>query len=171
MSVSPIQPGDVILFRGKSFLSRGIMAITKSKYSHAALAVSGTEVIEATGSGVEKNALQPLLDACDAYCVRRIPGLTVEQVELIKTKAYSLICYKYDTIQLVSLGAYFAARKLGLTWSALVADMPGRMICSELVAACMLCLPIKFAKRAKLVTPQTLAETDQLSTVIEFDIR
>lgn len=125
-------------------------------------------VIEATEAGIEKNPLGPLLKKANAYCVRRIPKLTVEQAELMKEKAYSLLydqSDKYDFIQLLSLGLYYGFRKIGITCSWLVRNNPNKMICSELFAVCCLVIPLKFKSRIKLNTPASLYETPQMETV------
>ncbi len=173
MSSLILQPGDCILFSGKGFVSRGIMWFTSSKYSHVAMYVGGGEgyVIEATAAGVEKNKLEPLINHSSGYCVRRIPGLTVEQAELMKDKAYGLIYDKYDFVQLLSLGLYYGMRKLGISCSWLVRNVPGKMICSELYAVCCLTIPLKFKSRTKLVTPETLHETDLMETILEVDCK
>lgn len=168
-----LQSGDVILLQGTSLVSRGIRWFTDSKYSHVCLYVGGGSnyIIESTEAGVEKNELQKILAHASSVCVRRHTGLTVEESELIKTKAYSLIYENYDYIQLLSLGVYFSLRRLGITWGSIVASMPGRLICSELVAVAYLCIPLKFKSKTKLVTPQTLYETELLDTVLEEEIK
>ena len=169
LDLKTLQLGDILLFQGKSFISRGIMYFTKSKYSHAALYIGGGEnyIIEATGAGVEKNLVAPLIAQADAFCVRRIPDLTVENAELMKDKAYSLIYSSYDTKQLLSLGVYYTLRKLGLNWDWLVSNNPQRITCSELVAVACLCIPLKFAAKVKDVTPETLYLSNKLVTVVE----
>lgn len=169
MDTKLLYPGDVILFSGTGFVSRGIKFFTNSEWSHAALYVGGGDgyIIEATQAGVEKTKMADVMLHASKICVRRYRGLTLEQVELLKDKAYSLIYDRYDYAQLLSLGVYFAFRKVGLTWAALVRNLPGKMICSELVAVCYLTLPVKFKARTKLVTPETLGATDLLDTVYE----
>ena len=173
MDTSILQPCDVILLSGKNFISRGIKFFTDSKYSHAALYVGGGEgyVIEATAAGVEKNRLNDIIKKDSAYCVRRIPDLTVDQAEAMKAKAYSLIYEDYDVLQMLTLGVYFAFRKLGITWSALVSNAKNRMVCSELVAVACLCIPLKFRNKTKLVTPEDLHSTDKLVTILEAEVK
>lgn len=173
MDTKLLQPGDVILFSGKGFISRGIKWFSNSRWSHVGLYVGGGGgyIIEATEAGVEKTALAPLVAKAQAVCVRRRAGLTVEQVEQIKDKAYGLIYDGYDFVQLLSLGIYFAFRKLGITWSALVRNSRNRMICSELVAVCFSVLPIRFRAKTKLVTPEDLYVTKELDTVYEEVIK
>ena len=62
---------------------------------------------------------------------------------------------------------YFLLRKVGITISWLVRNVPGRLICSELFAVCALCIPIEFRKQTSLVTPDTLYTTDLMYTVYE----
>lgn len=160
------QPGDVILFAGKSWISRGIEWFTDSKYSHAALYVGNGYIIEATEAGVEKNLLT--FKGCSGHCVRRMPGLTSDAAKAIVAKAESLIYDNYDFLQLLTLGVYYGFRRLGITWSALVANMPNKMICSELVAVSYLVVPDKFKDQTKLVTPDTLYTTSLLQTIEEI---
>lgn len=168
------QPGDCFLFSGDSFVSRGIKWFTNSEWSHVAMYVGGGEgyVIEATAAGVEKNKLDSLTKHATKYCARRIPRLTVEQSENMKTAAYSMIASQdpYDFIQLASLGLYFGIRKIfGKAPAWLVKNTKNSMICSELFAVCALTIPLKFAKQTKLVTPATLFDTDLMETVYMFE--
>lgn len=171
MDLTKLQPCDVIFFSGKGFVSRGIRFFTNSEWSHVALYVGGGEgyVIEATAAGVEKNKLAPLIKHAAKWEVRRFDNLTVEEAELMKAKAYSLIYENYDFLQVLSLGVYYAFRKIGLTWSALVANTNGKMICSELVAVCALCINRKFKSKTKLVTPKTLYDSCHLHKVYELE--
>jgi hypothetical protein len=173
MDTTSLQPGDVILFAGTSFVSRGIKYFTKSKWSHAAIYVGGGEgfIVEATAAGVEKNKLEATLKHCSAWCVRRYPNLTVAQAEAMKTEAYGFLPYKYDFVQLLTLGVFFSLRKIGITWNSIVDSMPGRMICSELVAVCYQVIDVMFNKRTKMVTPDMLYTTGLLTTIQESEYK
>lgn len=170
--VSKIYPGDCILIGGNSFISRGIKFFTNSKYSHVALAVSGTEVIEATAAGVEKNSIESLLKHADKICIRRIRSLTIEQVEIMKSKAYSLLYENYDTLQFISFIPYFIIRKLfGLNLHFLLFNSRTKMICSELYAVCAYAAGIKFTssiKKIKKITPDDLYKSSLMDTIIEL---
>jgi len=163
-----LQPGDCILFSGKSLISRGIRWFTDSKWNHAAIYVGGGGqfVIEATAAGVEKTALKELLK-CEAVCVRRIPDLKVEDAELMKDRAYGLIYDNYDYAQIASLGIYFLFRKIGIKIPWLVRNAKSEMICSELFAVCALVIPVRFERETKLVTPDSLYQTDKMNTMFE----
>lgn len=167
-----LMPGDCILVSGKGFISRGIKWFTNSKYSHVALYIGGGEgyVIEATAAGVEKNKFSSLLKGADGICIRRYPGLTIEQVELIKQKAYGLLYENYDFLQFLSMVPYFLLRKIGITWNALLFNKRTKMICSELFGVCYYAAGILFKssmKKLKSLTPEDLYSDKKLITVIE----
>ena len=162
-----LYPCDIVLFAGKSFISRGIKLFSGSKWSHTALFLGSGYVIEATQAGVEKNLLAPLVKKADRIAVLRIFNLTVENTELMKAKAYSLLGDKYDFLNLVTLAPYFILRKLGINAPFLVGSKAGEVICSELVAQCAMAIPIKFAKNPKLVSPETIYRSDRVTKVLE----
>jgi hypothetical protein len=170
--VDSLQPGDCILIGGKSFVSRGIKWFTNSKYSHTALYLGGGSnyVAEATAVGVEKNKIQNLLAYAECVCVRRIPNLTVEQAEIMKDKAYSLIYDSYDTLQFISYIPYFLFRKVGINLPFLVFNSRQKMVCSELYAVCALAADIRLYKSVKLITPEFLYKTNKLITIIEEEL-
>lgn len=173
MDTSILQPGDCILIGGASFISRGIKLFTGSKYSHCMMYVGGGDgfVIEAIESGVEKTPLSKAIKGATDICARRIPGLTVEQVECMKDKAYSLIYEDYDYLQIAGLAVYQALKAIGIKWMALIPSNSTKMICSELYAVCAMTIPLKFKVRAKLVTPETLASTTDMKTIYEEKIK
>src|SRR3990172_1847958 len=164
MDTSILQPCDFILFSGKSFISRGIKFFSKSKWSHIVIYVGGGSnyIIEATAAGVEKNELVPLLKHADAIAVVRIPGLTVENSELMKAKAYSMLGDKYDFWQLITFSAYFSLRKIGIICPWIIGDKAGEVVCSALCDICTMVIPLKFAKTVKQVSPQTIYESDKV---------
>jgi hypothetical protein len=126
----------------------------------------GGFVIEALASGVEKTAVNKAIKGANIVCVRRIPGLTVEQVELMKDKAYSLIYANYDYLQIAGLALYKTLSWVGFRWAALIPNSATKIICSELYGVCCMCIPLKFKSRVKLITPDDLFDTDQMVTVL-----
>lgn len=160
-----IHPGDVIFFKGKSFISRGIRWFTKSEWNHVALAVDGTYIIEATAAGVERNKIELALKKCEKFMIRRIDSLTVAESELLKTKAYSLFYDNYDFLQLISMAPYFLFRRIGWNLPFLIFNSRGKMICSELVAVCYAAAGYKFSKRLKTETPDSLSKNSLFTTM------
>lgn len=158
-----IHPGDIIFFRGKSFISRGIRWFTDSEWSHVGMALNGTELIEATAAGVEKNKIEPLIKNAEKICIKRIPDLTVEEMETIKTKAYACLYENYDFLQFISLIPYFLFRKLGFNWTFLIFNSRTKMICSELVGVLLWTVDRKLAKtisKLKKITPQDVYDSN-----------
>ena len=165
-----LNPGDIVLVAGKGWLSKSIMFLTDSKWSHVALYIGGGRraVLEAVDDGVEENAFATTAKGHTRIAIRRLPGLTVEQAEAIKTAAYRELNRPYDYVQLVTLGVYSLARKyLGLRWSALVKNKKRAIICSELVELAYGAAGVHFAGKDKMVTPDTLAAAENLITVYE----
>jgi len=164
-----IYPGDILLFSGKGFISRGIKFFTNSEYSHVAIAVSGTECIEATAAGVEKSDIQTLINKTEHFCVRRI-DLTMEQAEKIKERAYQLLYESYDFLQFISMIPYLLLRKIGITWNSLIFNSRVRMICSELVGVCLkyadvINTPNYYIKR---YTPDSWYKFEKAKTILEL---
>jgi len=164
-----LHAGDFILFEGDAFISRGIQIFSGSKWSHAAIFLGDGYVMEATAAGVEKNLLAPLVKHAKSIAVMRIPDLTVEQMEEMKTAAYTLqtVGTKYDFANLITLAPYFMLRKIGINAPWLVWSRKGEVICSELCARCALVIPLKFAKNPKLVSPGVLYLSKLLIKVLE----
>jgi len=168
-----LQPGDCVLLGGKGVVSRGIKWFTDSKYSHATLYVGGGKnyIIEATLAGVERNRIQDVLVHAERICIRRIPNLTVEEVELMKNKAYSLIYDSYDIPQFISYIPYFLFRKVGINLPFLVFNNRQKMVCSELYGVCALAAGIKLFRNIKLITPEFLYRTLKMVTILEEDLK
>ena len=165
-----LNPGDIVLVAGKGWLSKQIMFLTNSKWSHAALYVGGGRqaVLEAVDDGVEENAFVTTSKGHTRIAIRRLPGLTVEQAEAIKTAAYTKLNKPYDWMQLVTIGVYELVRKhLGIRWSGLVKNSKRAMICSELVAVAYRAAGVEFSKEDKMVTPDMLGDDSRLVTVYE----
>ena len=163
-----LQPCDIILVAGTSRLSRGIMLMTGSPWSHAILYVGGgrQRVIEAiNGASVEANSLETALQDCSRACVRRYPGLTVEDAEIIKGKAYSMVGMDYDEEQNFGLAIYNLLRKIGIKAPWLVANDKAKFNCSETVNIAYRAAMIVLAEAPEMETPASLGETSKLVTV------
>jgi cell wall-associated NlpC family hydrolase len=171
MDTSLLQPGDIIFFQGKSFISRGIRTFSSSKWSHVALFLGNGYVIEATAAGVEKNLVAPLFAHASRVAVGRIPNLTVENMELMKDKAYSMIGDKYDVWQLLTFSLYFAFRKIGIIWPFLIGDKAGAVVCSALIAICCMVIPLKLGKTPKTSSPESIYSSGKIEIVLEEEIK
>lgn len=123
--------GDVILEHG---LYGGIFEMLVKKYSkaswtHSAVVVSETEMIDSTENGVTIRKI-PEYDP-DNIGVFRYPRLTKEQKESIVVAAKSHIGKKYDWLQIVGL---FIRLRFNKTFKFLFGKGKEAMICFELTA-------------------------------------
>ncbi len=80
-----IQKGDIILFRGNAFISRGIRWLDNAPYNHAGLvfeACGRKLVLESTGHGVNPRFLSVVMqkEKYTDFCIIRPTAWTGEQV-------------------------------------------------------------------------------------------
>lgn len=111
-----METGDLIFVRGHSLISNIVRAVDKGEFSHVAMAVSPTHVIEAEWS--TKSVITPV--HYEDYEVVSL-DLTEEQKDIIIKKAIQLTGRWYDYPQ--ALG-YLFSRKWG---------SPKNLVCSEIV--------------------------------------
>ena len=112
-----MKAGDIIFVRGNSILSKIIRLFDKGRYSHVAIAVSSTEILESqyfTRSKIVKNYHEDY-DVVDL-------NLSEYQRKEVVRMSKSMVGKWYDYKQI--LGYIFKR-----PW-----DNPNNMICSELVA-------------------------------------
>ena len=148
-------PGDVLLMLGEGPLSQLIAWCGDSIYSHAAMVLDATELVEASGAGVRRyplaqrfadtanyhyiDAFRPLDGACGA--------IGEPDMALVLDHARSLLGVPYPVDLLALLGVVLAVRGKvpGDPWLRLVvrealdhvvANDPSRMVCSEAVYRC-----------------------------------
>jgi len=117
--------GDLVFFKGKGFVSKVISLLTNSPYTHVAIAVSDTEILEAD---VFIKSRIRTLNKEDVYCVMRYENLTEQQLNFIKNECYNSIGISYDYFQvfLWSLRLIFKYKKG-------VVNNANKEYCSELV--------------------------------------
>lgn len=110
-----LQTGDIIFIRGRGIISNTIRAIDRGEFSHVAVALSDTHVIEAEWN--TKSIIKPF-EHEDYEIVTLM--LTDEQKDRLIKRAIQLTGMWYDYPQL--LGYMFKGAKYGT---------PKRLICSE----------------------------------------
>lgn len=146
-----VRPGDVLLHMGDGEISKLIAWASNSRYSHSALVLDDTKLIEATGAGVKTKPLAPRLtdkqefSLIDAWRFGGIDArLSAAQLAALQDSARSFIGAPYPLNQLFELGIICAVRdKLAwpepLKWLLRIAldqvvhSDPGQMVCSEFV--------------------------------------
>lgn len=98
-----VQPGDVLLYRGRGFVSKGIRFLDGSEVNHAAIAVSPTEIAEATGHGLDTAATLASFESNERTIIRR-PAGGDPALAVAKAKQYldSGVPYAYQQILLLA---------------------------------------------------------------------
>lgn len=164
------EKGDILDFSGVNFVSRGIQLAQDSMWNHGAIYVGGHEIVEAVASGVVENPLDDYFDNKTTFIVRRVKGITVDQVAAMMQKIYvgpdKLIGHKYDYMQIV--GALFHIIRLG--WIAKNHfDRPNLDICTEVVDKACEAAGIDIAPHLQDIRdpyPKDLAISEVMETVV-----
>ena len=126
-----LKTGDIILWSGKSLISRAIQYITNSPWSHVAWVWTPDFLVEADWMGVVCRPAREYTDHPDQMAVVRIPVLTEMDIHKVLEEAASKLGRQFD------FRLFF-----GLLWDWLLRrkrskDTPNTrsaFICSELVA-------------------------------------
>jgi hypothetical protein len=158
IAIDDLQPADVILCRGTGLLSKVIIVMDGSDYSHAALDLpsEGTNhfVGEAVNAGVVKDTLESLLAVHTLVTARRLRDAVRDMSPVLAAAdRYLAEGDRYAYEQLLLLAPLCLARKIPLPWPARrlvraildhAAELLERlfdegrqpMICSEFVYRC-----------------------------------
>lgn len=115
--MSKIETGDIIFVRGNGILSKLVRFFDKGEFSHVAIAVSDTHILEANWNIRSKITKMEYTD----YEVIRLKDITQEQKDMIPELAKSLQGRWYDYFQI--LGILMKSR----------INSPQQLICSEIV--------------------------------------
>jgi len=154
MAIGDIEPGDVLLFHGHSFVSWAIRKFDGTKVNHTAIALDGALIGEAAGSGLRRSQLDHAIETNDFTIVRRLPGHDMAPV-VAKANMYLNGPVPYAYQEIVLLAILVVTRKVPMprlarrlvrsvldhaaaALNAIVDDDPGvkTMICSEFVYRC-----------------------------------
>jgi uncharacterized protein YycO len=119
--------GDIVFFKGQSWISKIIQKLTGSPYTHVALAMSSDSILEADRF---VNTRVRTIENHEIYCVMRYKnGLTPEQRKIIFEDGMKTIGTKYDYPQVFMwlIRLLFNYKGQGIVNNA------NRLYCSELV--------------------------------------
>jgi uncharacterized protein YycO len=159
--LNELKVGDVLLFKGESWISKAIMWFTNSEWSHVAIYAGDGRIYESTETGVELNVLKFRINHCERILVKRyMEPLTDSDREKMIQKATELIYENYDIWQFIGLGIYFLFRKLGIRFSFLIPNSRRKMICSELVYVLYLAMGKKLSDNPKTFTPESIKSSE-----------
>jgi len=134
-----LKVGDILACKSNSFLSFAIRFLTKSKYSHLAIIVSESEIIEADGivGFINRKNINDYINEADIYTC----DLTDEQRQDVVEYAISKIGKKYDYFLVFVLFLRFT---FGIKIKIKDTDDD---ICSELVNDCYSSVNLKLSKK------------------------
>jgi hypothetical protein len=113
-----VKPGDVLLFRGDSWISRAIRWFDHSEVNHAAIALDSTQLAEATGHGLAEGGISLAYNSNLRTIVRRhaddLDGIPLVAV----ARKYLGDGVPYGYHQIVLLAILSATRRIPLPWVA-----------------------------------------------------
>jgi hypothetical protein len=148
-TLDDIQPGDVLLFHGNSLISWAIRLFDGGDVNHAAIAMSGGQLAEAAGQGLQLASIATEVGSNEFTEVRRRLDLDLTDVTGRATR-YVTDGHQYAYQQIFLLALLGITRRIPAPWAArrllrsaldhaasalsdLVPTGRSRMICSEFV--------------------------------------
>lgn len=122
-----MKQGDIVFAQGNGVISKLVRFVDKGTFSHVAIAVSETHIIEADAGS--KVAVVPL-DKSEYNIIEVVDlGLTSHQRRMVYNCAMKYVGTRYDYLQLV----WYVLRKVLHLTGENKLNNPHNMICSELV--------------------------------------
>ncbi len=126
-SVEIVKQGDIVFVQGNGLISKLVRLVDKGTFSHVAIAVSETHIIEATaGSKVDvipfDKSEYNIIEVVDL-------GLTAHQRRMVYSCAMKYVGTRYDYLQLI----WYILKKMFRLTGKNRLNNPHNMICSELV--------------------------------------
>ncbi|EPM5598201.1 YaeF family permuted papain-like enzyme [Citrobacter braakii] len=107
-----LKPGDLLFSSSLGVTSFGIRAFSTSSVSHVAVYLGDNEVAEATGAGVQIISLKKAENHSDKLFALRVPNLTPQQAEEIKTFAYKIKDSGYNYRGIVEFIPFMVTRQI-----------------------------------------------------------
>ena len=184
MQQKDVRPGDLLLTRGgdnkwlSECIREKIKSVTGSPYTHAAIALSSTEIVDARPGGVKIRAMQELVDGADCVAVlARSDIWDAKRLQLLGEYAATLQAAgaRYNYRDALAFEATKAQHQAGVT-QALddyfkqaekgeqhAATNLGPFFCSELVVNCLIHIGFIDPSAAVVFEPGTQSPGDLLA--------
>jgi hypothetical protein len=148
-----VQPGDVLLFHGKGFISWAIRLFDGTEVNHAAIALGAGQLAEAGGHGLQQRAVPAAMGDGEYMLVHRLQATNDLKPVIAKANTFLTEGHLYAYQQIVLLAFLGLTRRIPLprlarrlvrsaldhATSAVVDLLPigaSWMICSEYVYRC-----------------------------------
>ncbi|CDI02550.1 conserved hypothetical protein [Candidatus Competibacter denitrificans Run_A_D11] len=178
LTISDLKPADILLSTGEAKASKVIRGGTMSRYSHAALYIGKSQIIEAIGSGVTLQSLEDAMSDDTLVSVYRRLRMSDEQGLQVIRYAKEQIGKKYDYVGAFGGGVTSGPGFLiGIFLSPIVigagvaADLYNRMnpeaafYCSELVAIAFEKAAVPLGSGAASTTPADISRSHVLNYI------
>ncbi len=121
-----LEVGDIVMFKPESFIGDVICKVTKSEYSHVAIALSDTLLLN-SNRFIKSNVVE--LDYNEEiHHIYRPIGITDIQKEKLLHEAYKYIDVRYDYIQIIGLFL-----RIVFNWNTTLLNNLNKFICSEII--------------------------------------
>lgn len=121
-----IQPGDIIFYKPVGFIGWFISRLTKSEYSHVALAIDSYNIIEA--NRFIKSRISNLGYVEEIHKVYRITNISERQQYEVVSTALTMLDVSYDYSQIVGLFIRLTLHRDGFSL-----NTANKYICSEII--------------------------------------
>lgn len=156
-----VQPGDVVFYKPDGIIGKIISLITKSPYSHVALAIDSNTILES--NRFIKTRLANINSSKVVHHVFRLKGVTEVQQQKIVEHALTTLGTEYDYLQIA--GLFF---RYVLCLNYLTFNSYNKFICSENIdyAFLMSSIPRKNYEHTLDISPQELLEDYDLYRVL-----
>ncbi len=155
-----IQPGDIIFYRPTGFIGWAISKITKSEYSHVAMAVDNFHIIEA--DKFIQSRISDLSYVENIHRVYRIRDIDKATQFAVTTEALTMLGTNYDYSQVFGLFLRIIFKRDEISL-----NRANKYICSEIIDSSLFRakVPRSDMKHLGDITPQELFDKYSLVEV------
>jgi uncharacterized protein YycO len=157
-----LEVGDIVLYKGKGLFSRLVSFFTRSKYSHVAMMISDTLLIEA--NWYKKSNTVPFSYVPENMEIYRLKeSLSTDQKLTLLEHCYGFLNKTYDYPQIFGYVLNFFNKN-----HINVFNSPKKLICSELIDRAYLKIGVDLSSEHFIgdVRPVDLANSDKLIRVL-----
>jgi len=160
-----LQPADIILTHGDSFISKTIQKVTNSYWNHAVMYIGNSQIIEADWGGVAITSIKRLREKP----IKILRHKEVQKEDLEKLVNYAVeehLGADYDFSQIAQLFWFYATGRRG---DATEVGVKNRFICSELVGETYFKngYVIALHMHPSWISPEIIDRSDRLRIVYE----
>ncbi|AEO93471.1 enoyl-CoA hydratase/carnithine racemase-like [Bacillus phage G] len=154
-----LQPGDIVLIRGKSFISKFVRFFTKSEYTHAAMMISERHMIEANFNK-KVNIVNFKYNPETMEIYRYKEDLTKEQQIVIVQSSYEMLNKYYDYLQVIFyMIEYFIGKRYDRMF-----NLQSFIICSEIIDRAYSEIEINLVEKSNM-TPGDLVMSKEIKRI------